>query len=138
MFASELSQPNDGVLSPFCLSVGDFSRGRGWTLAPVIPSGPTRASMTSGAWVFRLPLVPHWECGCGGRERQWLCKYGVRSPSAICIPGNIPEKPSGSQIWGVMGGRGQQGRLSFLPTTCPHFPPLPTTLKSSYHAPQTS
>lgn len=58
MFASELSQPNNSALSPFCLSVGDFSRGRGRTPAPVVPSVPTWASMTSGARVFRLPLAP--------------------------------------------------------------------------------
>lgn len=124
------------------VSVRDFSRGQGCERAPVIPPVPTQASMTSRAQVSRLFSAPPpptplgaWMWGKG--RTVALQTWGEEHTCHLYIWGHLRETIS-SQIRRVMGGRGQQGRLSLLPTTHPPFPLLPTTLKSDYRAPQTS
>lgn len=141
MFASELSKQNKGTLSPFCLRQG-FFEGSGMRKSSCHPTSAYTGVYDftgPGIKAFFSPPPPAplgaWMWGKG--RTVALQTWGEEHTCHLYIWGHLRETIS-SQIRRVMGGRGQQGRLSLLPTTHPPFPLLPTTLKSDYRAPQTS
>lgn len=126
MFASELSQPNNSALSPFCLSVGDFSRGWGQTPAPVIPSVPTWASMTSGARVFRLPLAPPiGSVDVGEGNGSGFANMGWGAHLTFVFLGTSQRNPQAPRYGGWWEGEGSKEGS--------HFSPRPVL--TSHHCP---